>query len=426
MSSSSSSSSSSASKDRYQTVDVTRDGRAIAAKGSKIEFKAPTGDTLSAGYQARYQDSQVFSPRKIFLQDAGRSMLLLTPDRRSTLVKYDTEYGKNIGEVSLKIADTLDYPIDSITTPSKFSELQQSPVVQAVGVSGNSLFDVRWDSRSPGDVLALSEDQRFVKASRNFRFTSVATTGAGHVVAGSNDGHIRLFTRKNDELEASGPMVSPWKRPKTDLGQLADKVTGVDTTRDGTWVVWTTDKYIAVVNTTFKTGGHVASGFEKAMGKEKPSALICKLSDQDLEAMGITEDDVHFTTATFDQGTYMGDDNILEQNIVTSTGPFMVRWKFRHIKNDYGKTRDRPGVRRAEVVRQKEEITARKFTYDKDEVVAALESDLSFMKLSGEEDDQEAEEEESPHASRVLKFNAGDDDYEEEEEDDEDDEEFEP
>eukprot|EP01112_Ceratiomyxa_fruticulosa_P017839 TRINITY_DN562_c0_g1_i2.p1 TRINITY_DN562_c0_g1~~TRINITY_DN562_c0_g1_i2.p1 ORF type:complete len:426 (-),score=93.25 TRINITY_DN562_c0_g1_i2:168-1445(-) len=420
--SSSSSSGSGPSREKYQALDVTKDGRAIAARGSEIEFKTQGGEIMKTGYQARYKDSQAFTPRKIMLQDAGQSMLFLSPDHRGMIVKYDSEYGKNIGQTALKIADTLDYPIDHLSTPTKFSELLRSPVVQAVGVSGNSLFDMRWDSRT-NEELKLTEDQRFVKPTRHFRFTSIATTGNGNVVAGSNDGHVRLFSKKGTDLFGESPVVSPWKRPKTDLSQLADKVTAVDTTRDGEWIVWTTDKYIAVVNTLFRgENGDTFSGFEKSMGKEKPQALICKLSEEDLNLMGITEEEVHLTPATFDQGTYLGDDNILEENIVTSTGPFLIRWKFRHIKIDYRKPRDQPGVRRAEIIKQKEDITNRKFLYDKDEVVTALENDLNFMKLENNEE-EEGENEGEEKVNRVLKFNAmtGEDS-----EDDEDDEDYDP
>lgn len=157
---------------------------------------------------------------------------------------------------------------------------------------------------------------------------------------------MRLFSKKGTDLFGENPIVSPWKRPKTDLSQLADKyailfifcfliicfyllvssyslffvlfhhlsyflifyfyifrVTSVDTTRDGEWIVWTTEKYIAVVNTLFRgDNGETYSGFEKSMGKEKPQALICRLTDEDLALMGITEEDIHLTPATFDQG----------------------------------------------------------------------------------------------------------------------------
>lgn len=78
-------------------------------------------------------------------------------------------------------------------------------------------------------------------------------------MAGGTDGHIRLFTKGSSESDGA----SPWKRPKTDISQLADPVTGLDVSRDGSYIVWTTKKYIAVISAEFKDAdGNVASGFE--------------------------------------------------------------------------------------------------------------------------------------------------------------------
>jgi len=112
-----------------------------------------------------------------------------------------------------------------------------------------------------------------------------------------------------------------------------------------------------------------------------------------LDKMDISDNEISLTPAVFDNGPSVGEDNILEENIITSTGPFIIRWKFRHIKLDYKKPRDTKNpTRRPEIIRQKETVVDRCFLFDKNSVVAALENDINFMTLGSNEDQDESEE----------------------------------
>lgn len=68
--------------------------------------------------------------------------------------------------------------------------------------------------------------------------------------------------------------------------------------------------------------------------------MILRIPEDDLEEFNIQ--DVNFTPARFDNGPYAGS-GVIEQEIVTTTGPYIVRWKFRQVKMDYNKERLQDG-----------------------------------------------------------------------------------
>ena len=66
-----------------------------------------------------------------------------------------------------------------------------------------------------------------------------AMAGDGHVVVGSDDGKVRLYSS------------STLTQAKTSVPGLGAPVTAVDVSYDAEWVLATTDKYLMVVKTRF-------------------------------------------------------------------------------------------------------------------------------------------------------------------------------
>lgn len=254
----------------------------------------------------------------------NRNLLVLTPKRDNTLVRVDTETGKTLDEIVLQYHEDVEQPLYTITPQKKFGNLEtDDSSVSIVGLSKNSIFSATHDVRTPTKHLLVDEkDRQFLNSGR---FTSVSTTRDGHIVAGDTTGNVRLFSTPTKGL----------KRAKTNLNQLADAVISVDTTSDGEWVIWTTRDYIAVINTQIDEGK--SSGYLKSMGTQKPDALILRISEEDLKLHNI--DEVNFSGARFDFGPYNSDGNVIEEEIIASTGQFLVRWKLRHVKALY-KNRD--------------------------------------------------------------------------------------
>lgn len=199
----------------------------------------------------------------------NRNMLVLTPKKKSSIVRVDTETGKTLDEFVLQYHEDLEQPLYTITPQKKFGNLQSDDSsLSLVGVSSNSIFNLSHDLRTPTKGLLVDEKDRQYLSSG--RFTSVATTHDGHVVAGDSSGNVRLYNNP----------TSGFKRAKTNLNQLADAVISVDTTSDGEWVIWTTKEYIAVINTLFDGGKF--SGYEKSMGANRPDALILRIDEDDM------------------------------------------------------------------------------------------------------------------------------------------------
>lgn len=319
---------------------------------------------------------------------------------------------------SLRFHEELDERIDAIVPIKKFSQLQASDRVQLVGASINTVRRQHLIPRvsPPLIIVTISScsiltgiqellTQQLLSLPRSVspslpsitllplrlhqpeRYVLFESDKIQHshsqslqIVAGSTDGVVRLFSSPDPEKHIM-------KRSKTNLNQLADPVKGVEVSSTGEWVVWTTKEYIAVVNTTFTDkNNNVNNGFIKSMGDSRPDALILRLSPEDMARHGIEE--VNFTSARFDNGPYIDPSgaNVIEEEIVASTGQFLVRWKFRLVKLDYARSRE-SSERAAKpmIYRQQETIVDKTFEYGSNHVVAALQSDLSVLSFDDDE-----------------------------------------
>ena len=92
-------------------------------------------------------------------------------------------------------------------------------------------------------------------------FCSMGSSMQGGLALGSFDGKIRLYSEVG-------------KDAKTLLPGLGDPIRSVEVSRDGQWVLATTQTYLLVVPTVCSDG---KTGFEKRMGKEKPNPLKLQL-----------------------------------------------------------------------------------------------------------------------------------------------------
>jgi hypothetical protein len=147
--------------------------------------------------------------------------------------------------------------------------------------------------------------------------------------------------------------------------RLAKTRKRIDVTEDGNFVLATTEKYLLVIDT--RVGGEAKGGFQKSMGKHKPQPikLSIKPEDQAKNKMGV----ISFTTAHFNTGAS------LERSIVTSTGPFIVTWNFRSIKQ--GKKDS------YQIKRYMDKVVADDFAYDNDgKIVVTLPHDVTLNRFT--------------------------------------------
>lgn len=68
-----------------------------------------------------------------------------------------------------------------------------------------------------------------------------------------------------------------------------------------------------------------ATGFDKPMGAEKPTPRRLQLKREHIAQMG---GQINFTPAKFNVG------HDKERSIVTSTGPYVITWNFRKVRQN--------------------------------------------------------------------------------------------
>jgi hypothetical protein len=296
-------------------------------------------------------------------------MLTQTP-KKSVLCRFDTESGKNIGQMNVKLFHSdVEAPIDTVVPLKKFSHFESNNDLSLAAICGNTLSKINWDSRVPVvKDYVLDQPQSLTKAgSRGFKFSAITTTKEGHIAVGAVDGSIRLYSGGNI-----------LKRAKTELTQLADPLIGLDVSANGEWIIGTTLQYIIVFKTTWSDhhGEHCA--FKRSMPVREKQVMVLRIPKEDLEKHKIKK--LKLTAARFDSTPFHGDD-IIEEEIITSTGPFIVRFKFRKVKMDYKK--DRRQVNSKPIIYKQEEIIVDKtFSYKGDCIVAALTHDLKKIDLA--------------------------------------------
>jgi hypothetical protein len=278
-----------------------------------------------------------FQPSRMLLHEKDSSMLLLDKNDRTRVMKMDLERGEVVETWGGAL--TANLPISELQKSEKYSNLTHNQ--EFLGLNKNALF--RMDPRAREFVV---QSKKYASGTRA-RLEAVATTGAGYIATASENGDIRLF-------DAVG------KNAKTHLPGLGDRVIGIDVTEDGNFVLATTEKYLLVIDTRVR--GEVKGGFQKSMGKQKPQPikLSIKPEDQAKYRMG----NISFTTAHFNTGS------ALERSIVTSTGPFIVTWNFRNVKQ--GKKDS------YQIKRYVDNVVADDFAYDNDgKIVVTLPHDVT-------------------------------------------------
>lgn len=163
-------------------------------------------------------------------------------------------------------------PMTDICTEAKDAQLDHRATF--LGLDANRLC--RWDQRTAEGVVADLTYKAGKDYSRGTNFTCMATSGDGYVAVGSKDGRVRLYGSKK------GMADFEFKQAVTSVPGLGLAITAIDVTFDGRYVVATTDKYLLVLQTTFKDSkGNDTNGFVSRMGSDGPPPKLLRLSPED-------------------------------------------------------------------------------------------------------------------------------------------------
>jgi hypothetical protein len=314
---------------RNQLLSVGfRTDRSFVARGSSIGVFKPSEDdnslSLLASSQMTSPDGKEFEASKMMLHREDRNLLLMSRDKPQSVFCMDLERGKVVDE--WQIHDSA--PITSMIPDSKYAQLTDQSTF--IGLNANSLFRV--DPRLPGNKRVDAEMKSY--AVKN-EFSCGATTGAGELAVASAKGQIRLFNKLD-------------KRAKTLLPMFGDPILGIDVTESGKYILATCRTYLLLICTEI-SGGAGQLGFTKSMGADKPTPRRLQLKPEHVAYMGTQPS---FTPARFSTGESE------EKSIITSTGPFVITWNLRRVKQGH--------LYDYQIKRYEDTVVADNFRYNQD------------------------------------------------------------
>ncbi|EGG08011.1 uncharacterized protein MELLADRAFT_47958 [Melampsora larici-populina 98AG31] len=282
-------------------------------------------------------------PTDMMLHHQDMTMILKDANNPHSLYSLDLPTGKVVEE--WKIDDSTE--ITSFVPKTKFA--QMNPEATFIGTSHNSLYTV--DPRISGNKRVNNQTRSY---KTKVDFACAVTTESGQVAIGSHTGDIRLY----DAVIG--------RNAKTALLKLKDPVRGVDTTKNGHYMIATCPTYLWFVNLVIETEGARKgfTGFERSFpADDRPDGFRVELKHEHramIYDMGIP---ISFRRATFNYGP-----DSLENTVVTSMGPFLFAFNVRKLK-----------LRQVEYTmkRYEEDVVGDGFKWDTDrEIVVTMASDV--------------------------------------------------
>ncbi len=243
-------------------------------------------------------NGRAITPKQMMLQQQDAKMVVVGEKRDSVYV-MDVERGKVIEEYAAKVHD-VGISIDNVFHRHKDDERSAGDAF--CGLNGNQFWLM--DPRLSG-ANKLVDTERFTYQTK-MKLSCAATSASGLVAIGTKKGEIKLYNAMN-------------KRAKTNLPGLGHPIIGIDVTKDGKWVVATTETYLILVQTEMK--GEAKLGFEKAMPISSESRKPIRLSilQTDVAALGGLAA-IHFSPARFDAS------DAKERFIVAGCGSKLLVW----------------------------------------------------------------------------------------------------
>eukprot|EP00455_Lapot_gusevi_P012616 TRINITY_DN16029_c0_g1_i1.p1 TRINITY_DN16029_c0_g1~~TRINITY_DN16029_c0_g1_i1.p1 ORF type:complete len:520 (+),score=83.12 TRINITY_DN16029_c0_g1_i1:62-1621(+) len=332
------------SKNRFLSLSLGHN-RSFVVRGSELDVYAHNDDDkleyVTSMPEFKSAAGEIFAPTKMLLHRGESQMLLLNPENKSSLTFMDIETNRVVQEWK---HEEYDVPLNITNLASSAKYAQRTAENMVVALNHNSIFSI--------DTRANCLAQKNQYATRGLEFTSITSTGDGYVAVSDAKGDIRLY---ND--------IS--KKSKTNFPGLGDGILGLDVTEDGRWLLATCQQYLLVIPTIIGETENLA--FEKTMpNKLKPTPIKLQLKHSDCVKHQIRK--ISFTPAQFNTG-----DSIEEEWIVSSTGPFIITWNFKKIKNN------KPPEYK--ITKSSDQVVSDQFRFNRnDQVVVTLPNDVYLQK----------------------------------------------
>jgi hypothetical protein len=317
-------------------------------------------------------------------------MNVLTPGAAS-LLHADLETGAVVAEFAFR-KDGADVPMRDMATDAKGAQLSSASTFLSLDANRLARWDLRDPRRPAQEALAGPAALEYVSGkdyARGARFSCMATSGDGHVVVGSEDGKVRLYSEKT------------LAQAKTAIPGLGAPVTAVDVTYDGRWALATTKSYLMVVKTAYKdpATGKELSGFTARMGAAAPAPRLLRLRPADAARAG---------GAPLEKGrfTWVTEAGRPERWVVASCGRFTVLWSFRAVKAaapDVVSAGGLTTVTQYQMIPRKENVVDSVFMHDKfartptgggEAAMVVVTGRRVYTAADGSDDEEEEDEEE--------------------------------
>ena len=279
-------------------------------------------------------DKEEFKPSKIFLQEQDTRLVMADKDTPN-LYYYDVETGQLTSQIENK------FVLNDICPYEKTSEF--TPKQEFFGVSAQNI--IHFDPRLPKGIVKNK------KYKTNYEFNTINSATNGNVSVGSKYGDIRLINKVGDK---SATNLQP--------SMLGDCINGLDTSKDGSWILATCDKYLQLFPTKQQGNDGFAATFQKIY---KPSPRVLRIHPKALAKFNIQK--LQFLSAKFD------DKKDCEEGYVTaSSGPFMAIWSMKSIMKGNCVTNV--------VKKLTGDIVGSEFKWDSHAILTAMRNGLSVQK----------------------------------------------
>mmetsp|Transcript_6690 Transcript_6690/g.10747 ORF Transcript_6690/g.10747 Transcript_6690/m.10747 type:complete len:303 (-) Transcript_6690:48-956(-) len=290
--------------------------------------------------QFKNEDGESITPANLMLRKGETSLIFNDEKDPSQLFNFDLGAGKIVEQFQADPSKK-NGGVNHFTNTLKNGQTEEEATF--VAVSDNSIFllDPRLNKKNKAAEGKTYKTMPY--------FSKVSTTLDGGLAIGSHSGDIRLYKQVGQNA-------------KTLLPGLGAPIRGIEMSRDGNWVLATTQTYLLVVPTQCSNG---KTGFEKSMGKEKPDPIRLELNAKDIAKYQIRN--VDFSTAYFNN---FNQDHLELTSIVATTSRFLVTWNFKKILR---------GLRRSYVISELSKNKATKvvdsqFMFNDDEKLLITES----------------------------------------------------
>ena len=155
--------------------------------------------------------------------------------------------------------------------------------------------------------MVVTNDYRKIYATAP-QFTCISTNDAeGTFATGSEKGEIRLYSKVGQNAKSLFP-------------GFGDPIIGLDSTKDGAWLLATTKTYLMLMPTVIDG----KNGYKQSISKEARVPFRLTILPNDMKKYKIFD-------ITFQPGKFNDNEGDVEKFIIASTGEFLVTWNLKDV-----------------------------------------------------------------------------------------------